>query len=96
MASRQYSKPSEEDPGSGPFTSSLSALFVLHRGLGSTDEAASEAEQYEKILYYYPGTGGRHTNLAAKLPMTSIPHTRFFLIWVCDLAAVTLMLSRIH
>lgn len=81
MASRQYSKPSEEDPGSGPFTSSLSALFVLHRGLGSTDEAASEAEQYEKILYYYPGTVVATLTLLRdypdKYPTSAMPASSF-------------------
>lgn len=39
----------------GPFSSALSSLFVIHRTLGSSDEAASEAEQYDKVLAYFPG-----------------------------------------
>ena len=32
----------------------LTELIVLHRGLGCNDENASDSEQAEKILYYYP------------------------------------------
>ena len=32
----------------------LTELIVLHRGLGCNDENASDSEQSEKILYYYP------------------------------------------
>jgi hypothetical protein len=32
----------------------LSNLIVFHRGLGSSDESATDEEQGEKILYYYP------------------------------------------
>jgi hypothetical protein len=33
----------------------LSSVFVLHRGLGSDDEAASEEESYDRVLFYHPG-----------------------------------------
>lgn len=32
----------------------LANLVVFHRGLGSSDESATDEEQGEKILYYYP------------------------------------------
>lgn len=36
----------------------LTELIILHRGLGCNDENASDSEQAEKILYYYPSNNG--------------------------------------
>lgn len=33
---------------------SIVAFFVLSRGLGCIDDTASDEEQYQKILYYFP------------------------------------------
>ena len=35
--------------------SRLVSLFLLHRGLSCHDENASDAENYEKVLFYHPG-----------------------------------------
>ena len=34
--------------------SGVKFAMVVHRGMGCTDEASSDAEQAEKILYFHP------------------------------------------
>lgn len=36
--------------------SSVKYAFIVHRGMGCDDESATDDEQAEKILYYYPET----------------------------------------
>ena len=46
----------------------LIAFIVLCRDLGCIDDTASEEEQYEKILYYYP----EDTRIAAQLQRANL------------------------
>ena len=38
-----------------PPSGAMGALFLLHRGLGSEEEAASPEEREEALLFYHPG-----------------------------------------
>lgn len=49
---------------------SIVNLIIFHRKLGCIDEAATDEEQGEKVLYYYPPTPlydqvGNHGNYVA-------------------------------
>jgi len=55
MASISTKLPNKSSSSSLSLSSRLVSLFVIHRGLSCHDESASDAENYEKVLFYHPG-----------------------------------------